>query len=79
MKTESDLIWPRIGNREGGVSGEKNGDNLSRRNCIHKDGEGVLKLASHRRWTDLERYRNVGGDCKMYKYFYFPESVLISL
>jgi hypothetical protein len=40
---QTDLIWPRLGNREGRISGEKNGDNLSRRNFafIKMEGEGL--------------------------------------
>ena len=39
---QTDLIWPRLGNREGRISGEKNGDKLSRRNftTINMVGRG---------------------------------------
>ena len=46
---ETDLIWPRLGNRVGRISGEKNGDNMSRRNFAFikiKRGEGDGSIAT---------------------------------
>jgi hypothetical protein len=45
---ETDFIWPRLGNREGRISGEKNGDYLSRRNFafIKRElGGGLVSIA----------------------------------
>ena len=56
-KKKIDLLWPRLGNREGRISGEKNADKLSRRNftTINMVGRGSrVNIAE-----EMERFQEV--------------------